>query len=136
MYQKLTEGQIELLRPIMEKLDSLPEGGGVTVSLSRGSLEHVRNLLYARLAREGLRGVFRISREGSTGLRIVRRETAEVVIKEDEPPEALWETFVLQQCIEDEQESEVERKAGEAGFGPIEIAKAVGFWRRLVGKEG
>ena len=83
------------------------------------------------------KGTFRISRESPTTLRVLKRYGTEAKVVEDHTSDGV--RFMLDHLLEVKEEKEaitiLQTARKEGKLGPEQFLKALGKWRKVMGKE-
>lgn len=121
-----------MLANIPEKLTSLREGEAVFIEDRPEALERIRNLVYGWAFATGLRGVFKISKESPTRLRILRKVLpSPTIIKEGDF--TTIERFVMEELLEVLDEEVAIQKIKDSSLSPGEFDIALKEWKRVQG---
>jgi len=130
---QLSEHQATILTPILERVTSLMEGEGVTFES-----KPVGELLYALYSWRhinDLKQVYKICKESSTTVRVIRRTSTPSILPEGDEAEQAQrrgEKFVHDELIDVLNEDEARKLIGE-NLSLEEAEYALDEWKRING---
>jgi hypothetical protein len=129
--KKMTETSVELIRPIIERLDRLPEGDSIRVTVG----EHcptIKSYLYTYFHLHRIKGKFKIIQEGEGSIRI--RRISQVLYTIDSGKDPI-EEFVVENLLGATDVSEVRASLlASTKFLPAEIEQGVAIWAEIMGE--